>query len=71
MLSRFSHASAYVYIVARAKLITEQEQLVKRTTFLSVFQKDDRIAHNAHVQTTNKNKTKNKLLASQLDKHQV
>lgn len=60
-------------IVARAKLITEQEQLVKRTSFLSVFQKDDRIARNAHVQTTKQkqNKTKNKLLASQLDKHQV
>lgn len=42
-------------IVARAKLITEQEQLVKRTSFLSVFQKDDRIAHNAHVQTTKQN----------------
>lgn len=42
-------------IVARAKLITEQEQLVKRTSFLPVFQKHDRIAHNAHVQTTKQN----------------
>lgn len=50
-------------IVARAKLITEQEQLVKRTSFLSVFQKDNRIAHNAHVQTT-KQKQKQKQATS-------